>query len=85
MSDPTTTARRLIELLAHHAGTSETSLSLDASPLNTPGWDSAANLGLIAAVEEEFGVTIATMDAIKLRSLRDIAAYLEAHSGSKPG
>ncbi len=84
MSNPTT-ARRLIELLAHHAGAPETSLSLDASPQNTPGWDSAANLGLIAAVEDEFGVTIATMDAINLKSLRDIATYLESHSGATPG
>jgi acyl carrier protein len=84
MSDPKI-ARRLIELLAHHSGTPEASLSLDASPQNTPGWDSAANLGMIAAVEEEFDVTVAAMDAMTFKSLRDIAAYLESRAGTTAG
>jgi acyl carrier protein len=81
MSDPAI-ARRLIELLAHHSGAPEGSLSLDASPENTPGWDSAANLGMIAAVEEEFNVTVAARDAMTFKSLRDIAAYLESNAGN---
>jgi acyl carrier protein len=73
---------RLIELLAHHSGAPAASLSLESTPQNTPGWDSVANLGLLAAVEDEFNVTFATRDAIKLRSLGDIAAYLEAREAA---
>lgn len=75
-------AGRLVALLAHHSGAPGESLGLESTPQNTPGWDSVANLGLLAAVEDDFNVTIATRDAMKLRSLGDIAVYLEAHAAS---
>lgn len=73
-------ARRIRELLAYHSGTPEATLQSDSTAKNTEGWDSLANLNLMAAIEEEFGVTIATRDVIKLRSLGDIAAYVEANA-----
>ena len=75
-----TIARRLRELLAYYSGAPEESLGSHSTPQNTEGWDSLANLNLMAALEEEFGVSIATRDVIKLRSLGDIAAYLEANA-----
>lgn len=39
-----------------------------------------ANLNLMAALEEEFGVTIATRDVLKLRSLGDIQGFVEEHA-----
>lgn len=75
-----TIARRLRELLAYHSGAPEATLQGDSSSKNTEGWDSVANLNLMAAIEEEFGVTIATRDVIKLRSLGDITAYVEANA-----
>jgi acyl carrier protein len=73
-------ARRLRELLAYHSGAPEGSLRTDSSPQNTGGWDSLANLNLMAAIEDEFGITLATRDVIKLRTLGDIAAYVEANA-----
>ena len=73
-------ARRLRALLAYYSGAPEESLNAGSTPYNTGGWDSFANLSLMAALEEEFGVTFSTQEVIKLRSLGDIAAYLEAHS-----
>jgi acyl carrier protein len=67
-------------LLAEHCGAPEASLNDRSTPHNTPGWDSAANLNFVAALEDEFGVIIATRDAIRLRSLGDLTAYLEAHT-----
>lgn len=75
-----TIARRLRELLAYHSGVPEATLQGDSSPKNTEGWDSVANLNLMAAIEDEFGVTIATRDVIKLKSLGDITAYVEANA-----
>jgi acyl carrier protein len=75
-----TIARRLRELLAFHSGAPEATLQGDSTPKNTEGWDSIANLNLMAAIEEEYGVTIATRDVIKLKSLGDIAAYVEANA-----
>jgi len=73
-------AGRVRALLAYYSGASEDSLRSDSTPQNTQGWDSAANLYLVAAIEEEFGVTIATRDAIKLQSVGALAAYLETHA-----
>jgi len=75
-------ANRLRELLANFSGAPEDSLGADSTPKNTKGWDSAANLYLMAAVEDEFGVTIGTRDAMTLQSLAAIAAYLEARTRS---
>ena len=75
-----TIVRRLCELLAYHSGAPEASLSCDSTPQNTQGWDSLANLNLMAALEEEFGIAVATRDVIKLRSLGVIAAYVEANA-----
>jgi len=75
-----TIARRLRELLAYHSGAPEATLRGDSTPQNTEGWDSLANLNLMAAIEDEFGVTIATRDVIKLKSLGDIAAYVQANA-----
>ena len=48
---------------------------------NTPGWDSVANLGLMCAIEDEYGITVATRDVMRLRTLGDIAAYVEENRG----
>jgi acyl carrier protein len=73
--------KRLRELLSFFTGAPEPSLGPTSMPQNTPGWDSAANLNFIAAIEEEFALTIATRDVIKLRTLGDFEAYLLATAG----
>jgi acyl carrier protein len=78
-------ARRLRELLSYQSGVPEESLDASSTPLNTVGWDSVANLGFMAAIEEEFKVTIATRDAVRLRSLGDIEVYLRGHVGPGQG
>jgi acyl carrier protein len=75
--------RRLRELLAFYSGVSDDKLSPASSRDNTPGWDSVANLSLMAAVEEEFNVTILTGDALELKSLADLARFVEARTAAK--
>jgi len=68
--------KHLGEILAFYSGAAEGSLGAMSSPRNTPGWDSAANLYFIAAIEDAYAVTFATRDVVKLRTLGDFAAYL---------
>lgn len=68
---------RLTSLLADVIGTSLESVGADASQSTTPGWDSVSNLGFIAAVEDEFGVSILTAEAMQLHSLADMSALLK--------
>ncbi len=65
-----TIARRLREPRAYHSGAPESLLRSNSTPQNTEGWDSLANLNLMAAIEEEFGITVATRDRLRLRSRR---------------
>lgn len=67
---------KLVSLLADVIGTSPESVRADASQTTTPGWDSVTNLGFIAAVEDEFGVSILTAEAMQLHSLADMSALL---------
>jgi acyl carrier protein len=76
---PDAVASRVRELLAFFSGAPLATLRPDSTPQNTEGWDSLANLNLMAALESEYGLTIATRDVLKLRSLGDIAAYVEAN------
>lgn len=77
MNDPI--AARLLDLLSYHAGVAVDLLSLNSRPDDTPGWDSVANLGLLGAVEEEFAILFTTADALRLRSLGDIARFVAEH------
>jgi acyl carrier protein len=76
-------AAKVRELLAFYSGAPEATLRADSTPQNTEGWDSLANLNLMAALESEYGLTIATRDVLKLRSLGDIAAYVQASTRGK--
>jgi acyl carrier protein len=77
MSDPTL-RDRVRALLSYYSGTPESALDAQSSPLNTPGWDSVANLGLMSALEEEFGVTVSSNDVMRLRTLGDIVEFVAA-------
>ena len=68
---------KLVSLLADVIGTSLESVGADASQSTTSGWDSVSNLGFIAAVEDEFGVSILTAEAMQLHSLADMSALLK--------
>jgi acyl carrier protein len=48
---------------------------------NVPGWDSQSFLPLIIAMEDEFEITVSTMDAAALFSVEAINAYLEQRLG----
>jgi len=69
---------RLVQLLSEVTGAPVESLGEDSTPANTRGWDSLTNLSFLGAIEEEFGVSISTADALGLRSLGDVATLLRA-------
>jgi len=77
MSDPTL-RDRVRALLSYYSGAPESALDDKSSPLSTPGWDSVANLGLMSALEEEFGVTVSSEDVMRLRTLGDIVEFVAA-------
>ncbi len=53
-------------------------LTLASSPEDVAGWDSLAHLELIAALEEEFGVSLAPRQIMALDSLGKALTYVQA-------
>jgi acyl carrier protein len=74
---------RLAVLLADVCGAPASSLGPEAAPGVTPGWDSVATLGFIAAVEDELGISITTAEAMAIKSLGDMARLVAAKTGPK--
>ena len=50
-----------------------------ASPENTPGWDSTALVTLMSVVEEEFGLCVPPEDLEHWDCFTAVADYLRAH------
>jgi len=73
---------RLAALLGDVCGAPVSSLGPDAAPGKTPGWDSVATLGFIAAVEDELGISITTAEAMTIKTLGDMARLVAAKTGS---
>jgi len=73
-----TLVRRLATLLGDVTGAPAAELEGSSSQGDIPGWDSVSNLAFITAVEDEFGVSILTREAMQLRTLADFAGLLEA-------
>jgi acyl carrier protein len=48
----------------------------DLSIENVKGWDSMAHVGLILALQKEFGVSIPPADALELTSVKNIVQYM---------
>jgi long-chain acyl-CoA synthetase len=56
-------------------------LSPASVPGNTPGWDSFAQLALVAELEAAFGIRLATADVLGLRSLGDAVRIVRERLG----
>ena len=69
---------QLAALLADVCGAPLDSLGPTSAPGVTPGWDSVATLGFIAAVEDEFSISITTAEAMTIKTLGDMAQLVAA-------
>jgi len=53
----------------------------DSTMEDVKGWDSLNFIGLIVAVEDEFGIQLSTLDAAALTSVPAIEQYLQERQG----
>jgi acyl carrier protein len=47
-----------------------------------PGWDSMAQVKVLMAIEEEFGVHFSSREMDRLRNVGDLVAAVTRHSGN---
>jgi len=59
-------------------------LALDDFPMGdstvageVPGWDSLSHVGIITAVEQEYGIRLTTLEVIRLKTVGDLQKQVD--------
>ena len=68
------------ELLAAQLKLDAASIDDDASILDDLGADSLEVVDMLMTIESEFGITVPDEDVTLLRTVRDVARYIEENS-----
>ena len=48
-----------------------------------PGWDSLSHLGILAAIEKEYGIRFKTLEIIKFKNVGDLQAAIDRKTAAK--
>jgi acyl carrier protein len=70
---------RIKEIIVEQLGVDAGEVTPDASFIDDLGADSLDTVELVMAFEEEFDIEIPDEDAEKIRTVRDVMEYLNAH------
>jgi len=68
--------RTIEDVLARVFGVDASGLDATSSPESVEGWDSMGHLNLVAALEQEFGVSIDIGDVMEMVSVKKIREIL---------
>lgn len=66
-------------LVVTQLGVDESKVAVDSSFIDDLGADSLDTVELVMAFEEEFGIEIPDEDAQKIRTVKNVIDYLQAH------
>jgi acyl carrier protein len=75
-----TVEERVKKIIVEQLGVEESQVTPQASFVDDLGADSLDTVELVMAFEEEFGIEIPDTDAEKIKSVGDVAKYLEGKS-----
>jgi acyl carrier protein len=67
------------EKIAEQLGVATDEVKADSSFIEDLGADSLDIVELVMALEEEFNIEISDEDAEKIRTVKDVVTYIEAH------
>ena len=70
---------RVKEIVCEQLGVSADEVTPEASFIEDLGADSLDIVELVMALEEEYGMEISDEDAEKIRTVKDVVNYIEAH------
>jgi acyl carrier protein len=54
-------------------------ISLATSRRDVPKWDSLQHVALVAAMEQQFGISLSMDEMVEIRSVKDICNILDRH------
>jgi acyl carrier protein len=72
-------ATKIREKIAEQLGVSADEVTPDSSFIEDLGADSLDIVEMVMALEEEFGIEISDEDAEKIRTVKDVVTFIEAH------
>jgi acyl carrier protein len=72
-------ADKVKSIIVEQLGVDEEEVTPDASFVDDLGADSLDTVELVMALEEEFNIEISDEDAEKIRTVKDVVTYIEAH------
>ncbi len=72
-------ATKVREKIAEQLGVAADEVTPDSSFIEDLGADSLDIVELVMALEEEFNIEISDEDAEKIRTVKDVVSYIEAH------
>ena len=67
------------QIIVEQLGVDESEVTPTASFIDDLGADSLDIVELVMALEEEYGMEISDEDAEKIRTVKDVVNYIEAH------
>ena len=70
---------RVREIISEQLGVAANEVTPEASFIEDLGADSLDIVELVMALEEEYGMEISDEDAEKIRTVKDVVSYIEAH------
>jgi acyl carrier protein len=54
-------------------------LTVETTREDIPKWDSLQHIALVAAIEQQFGVSLSLDEMVEIRSVQDICNVLDRH------
>ena len=54
-------------------------INLATSRRDVPKWDSLQHMALVAAIEQQFGISLSMDEMVEIRSVNDICNILDRH------
>ena len=74
-----TTEEKVKDIIVEQLGVNPEQVTPQASFIEDLGADSLDIVELVMALEEEYGMEISDEDAEKIRTVKDVVNYIEAH------